>query len=125
MAELPKHRTILLVEDDPDIREGIADVLRDVGRTVVEAQDGADALAKLDEVERPCLILLDLMMPHMDGWEFLRRLNEHPHAEQFPVLVLSAHSSVSAANVYPGVLGTIQKPFEVRTLLGWVRQVCD
>src|SRR5678815_195059 len=87
-------RTLLLVEDDPKIRDTIAEVLREAGRTVVCASDGLDALAKLDVVDRPCLILLDLMMPRMDGIEFLRQLGKHPHSKDFPVLVLSAHATV-------------------------------
>ena len=118
------HRTILLVEDDPDIRDGIADILRGAGRTVVEAEDGQDALDKLEQVDRPCLVLLDLRMPRVDGFEFLRRLNEHPYAPDFPVLVMSAHASVDAAQRYPGVLGTLRKPFHVESLLSWVDAHC-
>ena len=124
MTPLRRHRTILLIEDDPDIREGMADVLREEGRWVVEAQDGEDALAKLPYLRRPCLILLDLLMPRMDGFEFLRRLNEHPHARDFPVLVLSAHAYVETAQHYPGVVGTLSKPFNLRTLLSWVNALC-
>jgi len=120
----PAHRTILLVEDDPDIRDGIADILRGTGRTVVEAEDGQVALDKLEELARPCLILLDLRMPRVDGFEFLRRLNEHPDAPDFPVLVLSAHARVDAAQQYPGVLGTLRKPFPVESLLSWVNAYC-
>jgi CheY-like chemotaxis protein len=121
-TSVPK-RTILLVEDDPDIRDGIADILRGTGRTVVEAEDGQDALDKLEQVG-PCLILLDLRMPRVDGFEFLRRLSEHPDAPDFPVLVLSAHASVDAAQHYPGVLGTLQKPFSLESLLSWVDAHC-
>ena len=124
METLPMHRTILLVEDDEDVRAGIADILRDAGRTVVEAVDGADALMKLATVERPCLILLDLLMPRMDGFEFLSRLQEHPHSPEFPVLVISAHGQASAAEHYRGVLGTLRKPFDTRELLSWVNAHC-
>jgi Response regulator containing CheY-like receiver, AAA-type ATPase, and DNA-binding domains len=124
VPEQETHRTILLVEDDPDIRDGIADILRGAGKTVVEAEDGQDALDKLEQVDRPCLILLDLRMPRMDGFEFLRRLNEHPDAPDFPVLVLSAHASVDAAQHYPGVLGTLRKPFPISSLLSWVDGHC-
>ena len=124
MGTLPTHRTILLVEDDQDVRAGIADILRDAGRIVVEAVDGADALSKLETVESPCLILLDLLMPQMDGFEFLQRLKEHPNAPQFPVLVISAHGKASSAEHYPGVLGTLRKPFSVAELLSWVSEYC-
>jgi CheY-like chemotaxis protein len=91
---------------------------------VVEAEDGSVALAKLGLVERPCLILLDLVMPRMDGYEFLRRLNERSDAAEFPVLVLSANGAVDVAERYPGVLGTLRKPFDAATLLSWVNALC-
>ncbi|RPH65940.1 MAG: response regulator [Myxococcaceae bacterium] len=124
VVKLPPHRTVLLVEDDPEIRQAIAEVLQEAGRTVVCASDGLEALAKLDVVERPCLILLDLMMPRMDGIEFLRRLGKHPRSKDFPVLVLSAHGTVRQAEVYPGVLGTLRKPFDIGQLLSWVDEHC-
>ena len=120
---LPGH-TILLVEDDPDLRSAIADVLRDAGRSVVEAENGEEAFKKLPFLGHPCLILLDLLMPGMDGFEFLERLRERSDAPDFPVLVLSAHASVDTAEHYPGVVGTLQKPFNVRTLLSWVETLC-
>jgi two-component system OmpR family response regulator len=113
------------VEDDPDIREVIAEVLRDGGYTVVEAADGTAAFGKLAQVERPCLILLDLALPGMDGFEFLRRLKDHPHASEFPVLIMTAHDTATAtAEHSPGVLGTLRKPFDVETLLAWVNEHC-
>jgi CheY-like chemotaxis protein len=121
---LPAQNAILLVEDDLDLRVAIADILRDAGRWVVEARDGEEALTKLPELRRPCLILLDLLMPGMDGFEFLERLRERSDASDFHVLVLSAHGSVGTAEHYPGVVGTLQKPFNVRTLLSWVETLC-
>lgn len=121
---LPGQKSILLVEDDHDLRGAVADILRDAGRGVVEAENGEDALAKLATLDRPCLILLDLRMPGMDGFEFLRRLRERPDAPEFPVLVLSAHASLEAAEHYPGVLGTLRKPFDVGALLAWVDKRC-
>lgn len=114
----------MLVEDDHDLRGAVADILRDTGRGVVEAENGEVALAKLETLDRPCLILLDLRMPTMDGFEFLRRLKERPDAPEFPVIVLSAHASVEAAEHYPGVLGTLRKPFDVGALLAWVDERC-
>jgi CheY-like chemotaxis protein len=109
-----RFRTILIVEDDPDIREVTADVLREAGATVVKAADGADALTKLDKLGAPALILLDLVMPRMDGFEFLKRLQAHPHAADFPVVVMTARSDPVAA---PGVLGVLRKPFDVDRLV--------
>jgi len=123
-VRLSTHKTVLIVEDDLDIREAIAEFLREAGLWVVEAEDGQDAFAKLNYLRRPCLILLDLLMPRMDGFEFLRRLKERADAPKFPVLVLSAHASVETAEHYPGVVGTLPKPFNVRTLLTWVDALC-
>jgi CheY-like chemotaxis protein len=124
MSALPEHKTILLVEDDPDLRDSITDILTAAGRTVVQAVDGLDALEKLDRLERPCLILLDLLMPRMDGIEFLQRLRRHPEAPEFPVLVLSAHGHAAAREHYAGVLGTLRKPFDVSELLSWIDAHC-
>ena len=124
MPRLPIRKTILLVEDDVDLREIVADLLRDAGRHVVEAENGSVALDKLGLLERPCLILLDLVMPRMDGYEFLRRLNERPEVAEFPVLVVSATGDLDVAEQYTGVLGTLPKPFDVATLLSWVNALC-
>jgi chemosensory pili system protein ChpA (sensor histidine kinase/response regulator) len=123
-ARVTTHKSILVVEDSVNAREAMAFLLREAGRTVVEAADGEDALAKLDVVERPCLILLDLRMPRMDGFEFLRRLKDHPSAGDFSVLVMSAHSQVSATEHHPRVVGTLPKPFTVDMLLSWVNAHC-
>lgn len=100
------------------------DILHDAGRHVVEAENGIVALSKLDLVERPCLILLDLVMPRMDGYEFLRRLGERSDAAEFPVLVVSATGALDVAEEYAGVLGTLRKPFDAATLLAWVNALC-
>ena len=123
VTRLPAHKTILLVEDDLDIAEAILDILQSAGRSAEYARDGVDALQKLEVLERPCLILLDLMMPRMDGLEFLQRLRERVDSEDFPVLVISAHGVLTPAD-YPGVLGVLQKPFDAKQLLKVVQQHC-
>jgi len=114
---------VLVVEDDPDIADAILDILQDAGRPAEYARDGAEALQKLEELERPCLILLDLMMPRMDGLEFLRRLRERTDSDDFPVLVISAHGTLTPAD-YPGLLGVLQKPFDAKQLLEAVQEHC-
>ena len=124
MTSLPGHRTILLVEDDPDIAEAILDILRSAGRSAEYAQDGVVALHKLELLERPCLIVLDLMMPRMDGREFLQRLRGAcGDSDEFPVLVISAHSALTPAD-YPGLLGVLPKPFHPKQLLKVVQEHC-
>jgi chemotaxis family two-component system sensor histidine kinase/response regulator PixL len=109
-----RFRTVLVVEDDADIREVTAELLREAGGRVVEAVDGADALGKLDQLECPCLIVLDLVMPRMDGLEFLERLQAHPRAAHFSVVMMTGRSDPPGAQ---GVLGVLRKPFDVDQLV--------
>jgi CheY-like chemotaxis protein len=122
MTRLPPHRTVLLVEDDDDIAETLAELLCEVGRQVVMAKDGEQALEKLKAIEPPCLILLDLLMPRMDGFQFLERLKEHPHSAEFSVLVTSAHDRLTEAAQYAGVVGALRKPFELEELLARIAE---
>src|SRR5438045_9174407 len=95
-------RTVLIVEDDASVREICAEVLADEGYVVHAAADGIAGLAQLDY--SPDVIVLDLVMPRMDGWEFLRRLREVAGHEQTPVLLLTATASsgASLAGAQPG-----------------------
>jgi CheY-like chemotaxis protein len=114
------HPPVFVIEDDPDLREAMLEVLKEGGHLVYAARDGRDGLDMLCELPRPCLVLVDLVMPRMGGVEFLNHLSRLPEAADFPVLVLSAHAEVEQARVYPGVLGTLQKPFEIGALLSAV-----
>jgi CheY-like chemotaxis protein len=80
---------ILLVEDEPSIREDLGALLADEGYSVLTARHGADALKLLESGARPGVILLDLMMPIMDGWELRARLRAIPRLASIPVVILS------------------------------------
>lgn len=80
---------VLVVEDNPTIRDSLADLFQSDGFDTAVAGDGADALAQLDGGLRPSVIVLDLMMPVMDGWQFLERKAIAPYAD-LPVVVLTA-----------------------------------
>jgi len=113
--------SILVVDDELDIRLALAEVLADDGRQVATASDGYDAIQKLDGLERPCLILLDLMMPRMSGLDFLAHLAEVPDAAGVTVLVMSAHDGLRReAERYRYVRGSLRKPFDVDGLLSLV-----
>lgn len=114
----PATHTILLVEDDAEVREVCAQVLFDEGYTVHAAADGVSGIAQLDCM--PDVIVLDLVMPRMDGWEFMRRLREVAGHEHTPVLLLTATSSSGAE--LAGAQAILRKPFVVEALL---RQVAD
>ena len=89
---------ILVVDDDEDIREAVREVLAAEGYETVGAANGADAKQHLKTcTERPELILLDLMMPVMDGWQFLLWLDEAPEWRDTPVAIMSAHPAIQRA----------------------------
>ena len=117
------RRSVLVIDDDSDIRQTLAEVLRDVGHDVATARDGIDALGKLDSIARPCLILLDLTMPRMNGLEFLEHLSGHKHTGDFAVLVMSAHDALRReASVFPNVRGMVTKPFDFDGLISEVER---
>ena len=80
---------LLVVEDDLCIREELADGLRDVGFEVETADDGVRALA-LMHARRPDLLLLDLMMPNVSGWQLIERMQGHPRLSDVPIFVITA-----------------------------------
>ena len=86
--------SVLVVDDERDIREAVAEVLRDEGFEVHDAPDGAEALRKL-RAHRPDVVLLDLMMPGMNGWEFCAARKSEPDLSRIPVIVISALGRVS------------------------------
>ncbi|HZJ94106.1 MAG TPA: response regulator [Thiopseudomonas sp.] len=93
-TQLPKVPVILCVEDEIDLREVLAEEIRDAGYQVVEADDGKHALSTLQTI-RPDLILCDILMPRMDGYQFLRYIREeHPELASVPFVFLSAQDQV-------------------------------
>jgi len=115
---------VMIVEDDFETRELIAEVLRDDGYAVQTAANGAEALATLRTAtdERPDIILLDLMMPIMSGWQFLDERATDQDLARIPVLVLSADPSRQLASSR-GVVAVVGKPFDLPRLLKLVRAV--
>ena len=113
------EHTILVVEDDTDVRESIREVLEDAGYNVTTAANGAEGLNRL-EAKRPSLILLDLMMPVMSGPELLAILRQR--GSDVPVVVVSAYAD--QADESCGVSGVISKPVRLQKLLDTVREYC-
>lgn len=107
---------VLVVDDEVEIREVLQTILEDEGYRVVLAANGREALELIGQ-ERPALVLLDLMMPVMNGWEFLDRLKQKPELQSLPVMILSASRQGQATARQSGVRGFVSKPFELNDLL--------
>ena len=115
-------RHVLIVEDDSPIRAMLTDLLGDAGYVVAEAIDGYQALDHLHE-RRHDLIVLDLMLPGMSGWEFLERSRERLEEGNVPVIILSA---IKGTGDYPATLGVaawFTKPLEVKKFMSAVEQL--
>jgi two-component system cell cycle response regulator DivK len=109
---------VLLIDDEPDNLEVVAESLEFYGMTVETACNGQIGLDKVDSFQ-PSLILLDLSMPVMDGWQTLRRLKANPQMQNTPILALSAHAIVGDEEraLSAGFDGYMTKPVSVPTLI--------
>jgi CheY-like chemotaxis protein len=114
-------RQVLVIEDDPSIREALADLLRDLGYAVSEARNGLEGLRQASE-RRPDLILLDLMMPAMDGWQFREAQKQDALLLDVPVIVISAFATAEDNVALGDVAARFSKPFDVMALLEAVRR---
>lgn len=112
---------VLLVDDDPDIRDSLSDLLALYGYTTAQAADGARALAMMNE-KRPCLVVLDLMMPVMDGFQLLERMRADGELAETPVVVISAGRLDEARKLE--VAAVLQKPLDIDRLMNHIRDNC-
>lgn len=113
---------ILVVDDDPDIRDSLREVLEDEGYDVSCVGNGQEALDHLKAASpRPCVILLDLMMPVMDGWQFRKEQKQHPEIADIPLVVITATGKrpvlVDAAEL-------VMKPLDLNRLFEAVQRYC-
>lgn len=118
-------KRILIVEDERDAREALKEILEIEGFKVVTAENGQVGLELLQDVEEPCLILLDLMMPVMNGWEFLEalRLQQKHVLATIPVVVVSAIADLAAAQQKYNC-DFMKKPVNVQNLVSLAHQYC-
>lgn len=113
-------RPILVIDDDPDILDSIVGILAQAGYTTIAARDGVEALIAA-RANPPALVLLDVMMPLMDGWDFLRLLREDTVLHDVPVVVVTAtdiDDDRGRADAF------LLKPFRLDHLLALVRRFC-
>jgi CheY-like chemotaxis protein len=115
---------ILLIEDEPEIRMALADLLEEAGFEVSLACNGEEALSLLRAGQAPCVILLDLMMPVMDGWTFRAEQMKDPRLALIPVVLISGahHPGEPARQLAAADL--LVKPFKAESLIAVVRAHC-
>ena len=120
---------VLIVEDDPEVREMLRELLAAAGFNAVAAQDGLEALHLLRTVrhrapDAPCLVLLDLKMPRLGGNEFRRAQLADPTVATVPVAVMSGASDVAERAEAMGAVATLRKPLDVDALMEVVKRYC-
>ena len=113
---------VLIVDDDPDIRDSLREVLEDEGYEVATVANGREALDHLKASNpRPCVILLDLMMPVMDGWQFRKEQKQDPEIAGIPLVVITATGNrpvlIDAAEL-------VMKPLDLNRLFEAIGRYC-
>lgn len=124
MTASTRPTNVLVVDDDEDIRVILGQILDLQGYEAATAANGLDALSQLYGGVRPCLILLDLMMPAMSGWEFRTKQLQDPALADIPVVVLSGGDNVAQHASALKAAGYLEKPVDLDRLLSVVKQFC-
>ncbi|HVH46973.1 MAG TPA: response regulator [Labilithrix sp.] len=118
-------RSVLLVDDDADIREAAAFVLEDAGYHVVSAANGKEALSALERGLRPSVIVLDLMMPVMNGWEFHDNVRHNADLASIPMVVVTGDPMATQRADKLEVAAYLRKPFDASALLDLVGRIAS
>lgn len=110
--------TVVVVDDDEAVREAIADLLALDGYAVLTASDGDEALRVLESAPRPCIALIDLIMPRLDGWELVRAIGAQAKLRDIPLVCTTAGRD----EVPSGIHAVLRKPFDEQALTAAVRR---
>src|SRR5262245_61175961 len=108
---------VMVVEDDGDLRAVVATVLEGEGYPVIEAEHGIEGLKKLQETKSVCLIVLDLFMPGMNGWDFRAEQVKNPAIADIPVVVVTADPEAARQARTLGIVASMTKPIDFDRLL--------
>ena len=119
---MPTSKRVLVVDDDDGVRTAVADVLELEGYEVITASNGVEALEQV-RTARPDAVVLDLMMPVMDGWTFMEHCRREEVCAETPVLVMSAYRNLTETAPNLGAKACIAKPFDLDVLLGAVERL--
>lgn len=117
-------RSVLVVEDDPELRTIYQEVLTEGGFDVLAASDGLHALEMLDRGVTPCVMVLDLRMPRMSGWELADRLRADGRWDTLPVIVVAAYYRIAEEAERLGARAWLQKPIDLGRLVVVVEDAC-
>jgi CheY-like chemotaxis protein len=118
-----ERRLVLIVEDDDDIRRSLGELLEDDGYQVITACDGREGLERL-ELGRPCLIVLDILMPRMNGLEFLAAVKADPERADIPIVAMTAGDGATEAGLTrAGAARLLTKPLKLDRLLAVVGEL--
>ena len=117
-------KTILIVEDDRDIREAMTELLESEDYHIISACDGGKALSLLQD-QKPNLILLDLMMPVKNGFEFRKEQLSNPQIADIPVIIMTADSNIDAKKANMMASDYIKKPLEIEAALMTIKKNLD
>jgi len=123
LPSTPKH--ILVVDDDADLAEVLDRVLEKSGYVVTWAKNGEEALSYLRRREPLDVVLLDLMMPVMNGWEFRAEQLKDPRLSEIPVVVFSGHGKLDQNALAIGAVANLRKPIGLDELLAVLRRILD
>lgn len=123
-SQLRFRGRVLIVEDDTDLRETLSQILTEEGYLVWSAEHGRAALEHLRDGSKTCLILLDLTMPVMNGWQFRAEQREDPDLAGIPVVVISAGTNLADQLVSLDIQEYIRKPIQLGQLLATVGRYC-
>jgi CheY-like chemotaxis protein len=117
-------REVLVVDDDFEIRDVLSQLLEEEGYRVQSAANGQEAIGRLRAGATPCVILLDLMMPVMNGWQFRSEQAADPALAQIPVVVISASRNIDEKALALDAADLLHKPLELDHLLDVVSRYC-
>jgi CheY-like chemotaxis protein len=113
-------KTVLVVDDEPMLRTIVREILHEEGYAVIEAADGR-VIPEILARQRPDLVLMDVMMPGVDGREVYRQLRSHPEHRDIPVVMMSA--AVKPHGLDPSIAGFVAKPFDISDLIELVTRL--
>jgi CheY-like chemotaxis protein len=116
---------VLIAEDNAEVREVLEEIIRAEGAEVAAVSNGAEAWERVRQAPYPCLVLLDLKMPVLDGVGFLNMRNADPETARIPVIMLTGSIELEGREKELNIQGYVRKPFDPEALSRMVREYCD